>query len=70
VIASSPQRLIGGAYCSLVARKPMRHFGMARFLLPNTERGHTSVASRTRGVEQASAIELMLRAFLEEKALR
>jgi hypothetical protein len=43
---------------------------MARFLLPNTERGHTSVASRTRGVEQASAIELMLRAFLEEKALR
>jgi glycosyltransferase involved in cell wall biosynthesis len=28
---------------------------MARFLLPNTERGHTSLASRTRGVEQASA---------------
>jgi glycosyltransferase involved in cell wall biosynthesis len=29
---------------------------MAHFLLTNTERGHTSVASRARGVEQASAM--------------
>jgi len=48
---------------------------MARFLLPNTERRHMGVASRTRGVEQARpcsarrAIGLMLRACLEGKAL-